>query len=111
MASSFPHHTSEKKRQSTVMFENVTSVTVPASRFWMPMPRLLSLMMQLVKSTRRMLSMFSDPILMAHEREVIVQLLTTTSSQGPYCSNSRRFFRQMQSSPDPIKQFAMRTSF
>ena len=30
-----------------MMFEKVTSVTVPSSRFWMPMPRFDSVMMQL----------------------------------------------------------------
>ena len=75
----------------------------------MPMPRLLSVMMQLSKSTRFMLSMFSEPIFTAQEREVITQLVTTMSRQGPYSSNSRRFFRQMQSSPLSMKQPVMRT--
>ena len=44
--------------------------------------------------------MFSDPILMAHDREAITQFVTTISWHEPYCSLSRRFFRQMQSSPE-----------
>lgn len=84
-------------------------LTVPSSRFCMPMPRLLFLIMQLLNNTFSILSIFSEPILMAHEREVMTQLVTTISSQEPYSSNSRRFFRQMQSSPDSMKQFAIRT--
>lgn len=87
----------------------MTLLTVPSSRFCMPMPRLLFLIMQLLNNTLSILSIFSEPILIAHEREVMTQLVTTISSQEPYSSNSRRFFRQMQSSPDSMKQFAIRT--
>ena len=55
--------------------------------------------------------MFSEPILMAHERLLIVQFVTTMSWQAPYSLYSRRFFRQMQSSPLVMWQFEMRTFF
>ena len=109
MGSDFPHHTSENSLQSTIMLENITSSTVPSSRFWMPIPRFDSVIMQLSKSTRAMRSIFSEPILTAHEREVMMQLVTTTSSHGPYSSNSLRFLRHMQSSPLSMKQFEIRT--
>jgi hypothetical protein len=46
---------------------------------------------------------------MAHDREVMVQLVTVMSCVGPYSAYSRRFFRQMQSSPEVMWQLAIRT--
>lgn len=91
MGSALPHHTSDHRRQSMMMLENDTSVMVPSSRFCMPRPRLLALMMQLAMVTLYIESMFSDPIFTAHEREVMVQLVTVMLWQEPYSANSRRF--------------------
>ena len=48
---------------------------------------------------------------MAQERLDMTQLVTTISWHEPYWSDSRRFFRQMQSSPEVIWQLLMRTRF
>ena len=91
------------------MLLKTTFVIVPSSRFWMPSARLPPRMMLLSMSTFAIRSTFSEPNLTAQERDSITQFWMTMSSQAPYADSSRRFFRQMLSSPDSMKQLAIRT--
>ena len=67
------------------------------------------LIMQLLNNTLSILSIFSEPILIAHEREVMTQFYHYNIFARAIFFKFRRFFRQMQSSPDSMKQFAIRT--